>query len=245
LLRELVEADMVVLLGRVRPHYFAGFSGGVKALFPGCAYAEDVLENHRLKADPSARLGQTATNRCRLDMEAAAALAGPKLHLLNVLCDCEGTPVAAAAGHPVSAHRALAAEAQAVFAVQAPRSSIVIVADRPPVTRSLYQASKLLPAAAPLLEPGGTAILVAECDLGIGPIERVNEGIYRLGIAPLLPARHRVVLVSELSPAVVRESYAEPASDLASALAEAQASHPAARAVVVWRAGECITRATD
>jgi len=32
-----VEADLIILIGSIRPHYFAGFSGGAKNLIPGCA----------------------------------------------------------------------------------------------------------------------------------------------------------------------------------------------------------------
>lgn len=230
------EADLVVVTGRLRPHYFAGFSGGVKGLFPGCAFAEDALRNHLLKADPSARLGRVDDNRCRLDMEAAAAKVPGRVVMLNVLCDIDGKAVAAASGDPVTAHRELCRRALPLFQVRAPRARVVVVADRPPVSRSLYQASKLLPPAGALLEDGGTVIVVAECDRGTGPLSRVNEGIYQLGVRRQLPERHRVVLVSELPPEVVRHTYARPAPSLSSALRDAGAES----AVVVWRAGECI-----
>ena len=55
--RALVGADLVISTGRIRPHYFAGFSGGAKSIFPGCAKSEDARQNHLWKAHPSARLG--------------------------------------------------------------------------------------------------------------------------------------------------------------------------------------------
>jgi nickel-dependent lactate racemase len=244
MLREICEADLVVATGRIRPHYFAGYSGGVKSVFPGCGFQADILENHLLKADPSARLGRVDDNRCRLDMEEAALMLPGRLSILDVLDDCDGNPVAAASGDPILAHRALARQARELFVVEAPRSAVVVVADRPPVTRSLYQASKMLPPAGALLEPGGTVIMLAECDQGIGPLERVNEGIYRLGVSRQLPEGHRVVLVSRLSPDVVRESYAEPAGDFGAALEEALDRAGVASAVLLWRAGECIAEAS-
>ncbi len=239
--KAVVEADLVVVTGRIRPHYFAGYSGGVKGLFPGCALAEDALANHQLKADPTARLGRVDDNRCRLDMEAAALKAPGLVAALNVLCDVEGNAVAAKSGDPVAAHRELCRLARALFEVRAPRARVVVVADRPPVTCSLYQASKLLPPAGSLLEPGGTVIVLAECDRGTGPLTRVNEGIYELGVRRQLPAQHRVVLVSKLAPEVVRRTYAQPAESLRDALDGAGAE----RAVVLWRAGECIAVAGD
>lgn len=63
----------MITTGRIRPHYFAGFSGGAKGIFPGCGHAVDIRQNHLLKADPSARLGRLDDNRCRLDIEDAAS----------------------------------------------------------------------------------------------------------------------------------------------------------------------------
>lgn len=240
LLRELVEADLVIATGRLRPHYFAGYSGGLKSVFPGCAFAEDALQNHLFKAHPTARLGRLEGNVCRADMEEAAGRLPAPVFLLNVLCDVEGTPVAASAGDPVLAHRRLAEKARELFLVRAPRSAIVVVADRPPVSSSLYQASKLLPPAGAILEDGGVVILVADCAAGTGPLARVNQGIYELGIRPQLPPRHRVLLVSELDARTARETYAEPAPSLESALAAARAHTGSDRAVVLWRAGELV-----
>lgn len=240
ILAEVAGADLVIATGRVRPHYFAGFSAGAKAVFPGCALAEDVLDNHRLKADPSARLGRVEDNVCRLDMEAAARALPGRAFLLDVLCDVEGTPVAAAAGDLVAAHRALLPRARELFTVRAPRSRVVVVADRPPVSESLYQASKLVPPAGALLEDDGVVIVVADLALGTGPLERVNRGIYELGLRPQLPPRHRVLLVSQLPEETARATYAEPRASLRGALEEALASTGAARAVALWRAGELI-----
>jgi lactate racemase len=245
LLAAVAEADLVVVTSRIRPHYFAGFSGGTKGVFPGVAGREGILANHELKAEPSARLGRVHDNVCRLDMEEAALRLARCPFVLNVLCDVDGQGVAAAAGHPIAAHRALLDRAQAQFSVEGPRSAVIVVADRPPITSTLYQASKLLPPAGALLEEGGTLILVAECDSGIGPLSRVNDGIYRLGVARQLPARHRVVLVSTLSEAHARQSYAEPSESLSEALREAIARHRVESAVLLWRAGETIARALE
>lgn len=245
ILEEICRADLVILTGRIRPHYFAGYSGGVKSAFPGCGYQSDILDNHLLKADKSARLGRVDDNRCRRDMEEAALMLPGKLSILDVLDDCDGNPVAAASGDPILAHRVLTERARQLFVVRAPRSPVVVVADRPPVTRTLYQASKMLPPAGALLTEGGTVIMVAECDLGIGPLERVNDGIYRLGVSRQLPLGHRVVLVSQLELEVAKRSYAEPAADLETALDAALAQAGVSSAALLWRAGECIAEGED
>ena len=41
-----VEADVRIATGFVEPHFFAGFSGGPKAVCPGLAALETILEAH-------------------------------------------------------------------------------------------------------------------------------------------------------------------------------------------------------
>lgn len=239
LARELVEAELVLCTGRIRPHYFAGYSGGVKGVFPGCAFREDILKNHLLKAEPGARLGVLEENPCRADMEEAALLLGERLRVLNVLADVDGRPVAAACGHPVLAHRVLAARAQELFRVSLRPSRVLVVADRPPLSQSLYQASKMLAVAELGVLPYGTVILVADCAQGTGPLDRVNSGIFELGLKPRLPEGVDVRLVSELSEVVIQRTYAGFAASLAAEF-ERLAVTSADPATVVWRAGECV-----
>ncbi len=240
--RAVVETDLVISLGRVRPHYFAGYSGGVKGVFPGCGYSPDVRQNHLLKADPTARLGSVENNRCRADMEAAVDLLPTQKFLLNVIADCDDGAVDAVAGDIVTAHREATRRAAPWFEVRAPRARVVVTSDRPPVTSSLYQAAKLLPPAGALLEHAGTAVLVADCREGTGPLDIVNRGIYELGVRLALPKDHVVRLVSELPAEIADRTFARRADSIDVALAEAGfgPGRPLDDVVVLWRAGEMI-----
>ena len=238
--KAVLEADLRLLLGEIRPHYFAGYAGGAKLLFPGVAGEAGIWQNHRLKATPGARLGVVDGNPCRQDMEDAAALAGPS-YLINVVRGASGQPVFAVAGDPVAAHRAGVAHARAVFEVQippGPRFDTVLVSDTHPVSASLYQACKLLAPAGALLADGGTVILAVACTEGLGPVEVINEAIYRLGLVHSLPARHRVVLVSERSRSSVAETFATYAPDVETALAMAGPG----RLAVLPQAGDLVPR---
>ncbi|RME20868.1 MAG: DUF2088 domain-containing protein, partial [Candidatus Zixiibacteriota bacterium] len=48
--RAVLEADPVLIIGSVEPHYFAGFTGGRKSLFPGLADFATIERNHNLAA---------------------------------------------------------------------------------------------------------------------------------------------------------------------------------------------------
>lgn len=233
-----LDADLRVVVGEIRPHYFAGWAGGAKGLFPGVAGEAGIWHNHRLKAAPGARLGIVEGNPCRADMEAAAALAGPSV-VLNVVRGADGAPVTAVFGDPIAAHRAGVARARPLFEVTLRRRyDAVVVSDADPVTMNLYQACKLLPPAGAALAEGGTVVLAAECGAGIGPVSIINEAIYRLGSVHSLPRRHRVVLVSAHGPAAVEPTFAAWAPSVEAALAEVG---PAA-VLVMPRAGDLIPR---
>jgi len=219
--RAVVDTDLVVATGVIRPHYFAGFSAGAKAIFPGLAEAASARVNHRWKEDPGARPGAIAGNPCRADLDEAAALVGGRPFLLDGVADGHGLLRGAVAGSLARAFERGVELARPWVTVGARRARWIVVGDRGPVTASLYQASKLVAAVAPLLADDGTIVVVAPCPAGVGPVDVVNRGIYQIGLAPRLPPRHRVVLVSDLARPIVDQTYATWAPDLATALAGA------------------------
>ena len=74
LLREFVECDVHILTGFIEPHFFAGFSGGGKAVMPGLARLDTIMHNHRAAHidDSRARWGITDGNPLWEDVRAAA-----------------------------------------------------------------------------------------------------------------------------------------------------------------------------
>lgn len=197
--RCVVEADLVVATGCIRPHYFAGFGAGVKAIFPGLGEATAVRVNHRLKTEPRARAGIVDRNPCRDDLEEAVAMiATPKL-LVNGVCDPDGAIRAVVVGDVVDAFRRGVALAKPWFAVAAEPASVVVASDTLPVSASLYQAAKIAAAAAPFVKRDGLLIVVAECFDGIEPLDTVNDAVWRIGVLPRLPRGARLALISSVS----------------------------------------------
>lgn len=204
--RCVVDTDLVIATGCIRPHYFAGFGAGVKAIFPGLGEAAAIRVNHRLKLEPDARAGIVVGNPCREDLEEAARMLPVPAFLLNGVCDSDDRIHAAVAGDIVTAFRAGVALARPWYEVHARPAPVVIASDALPVTASLYQAAKIAAAAAPFVEPGGTLVIVAECPDGIGPLDTVNEAIFRIGVLPRLAANVRLVLVSALGEAQTKQT---------------------------------------
>ena len=47
--KEILDCDVKILTGFIEPHFFAGFSGGGKALVPGLASVKTIKFNHSIK----------------------------------------------------------------------------------------------------------------------------------------------------------------------------------------------------
>jgi nickel-dependent lactate racemase len=197
--RCVLDADLVIATGCIRPHYFAGFGAGAKAIFPGLGEAAAIRVNHRLKQEPDARAGVTIGNPVREDIEEAVSRVPTPSFLLNGVCGPDGALHAAVAGDVIAAFRAGADLARPWFTVRGPKAPLVIASDRLPVTATLYQAAKIAAAAAPLVAPGGILAIAAECAHGTGPLETVNEAIFRIGVLPRLAPGVKLVLVSALT----------------------------------------------
>jgi nickel-dependent lactate racemase len=238
--RCVAEADVIVTTGRIKPHYFAGYGGGAKGIFPGLGFAEDIRQNHRLKADPASSLGRADLNPCREDLEEAVRRLGRDTFMLNVV-EAGGAILSAVAGDIVLAHREGVRRLRPWVEVEAAPADVVVVSAPLPVSGSLYQASKLVPPAGLLLKEGGVVIVAAECPDGIGPVQVVNEGIFKLGVRRFLPERYTLLLVSSMDPATVAQSYATHAPSLEAALAEARRlTGPGARVLVLPDAGDLV-----
>jgi nickel-dependent lactate racemase len=221
--RSVADADLVVATGRIRPHYFAGYGAGAKAIFPGLGARDDVRQNHRLKEHPSARLGRVAGNVCREDLEEASRLVPGRTFLLNVIMAGDRL-VDAVAGDIVAAHRRGCELARPFCETPAPRSDIVVVSDALPMTVTLYQAAKLLAPAGWMVREGGVVILAAECPRGTGPLDVVNEAIWKLGLRHYFSgaADPPILLVSSLPASVVEQTFCQHAEGLDDALAQAR-----------------------
>ena len=207
--RCVIEADLVIATGCIRPHYFAGFGAGAKAIFPGLGEATAIRINHRLKTAEGARAGIVDGNPCRADLEEAVRMVRTPIVLVNGVTSPDYAVRAVVVGDVERAFREGCEIARPWFTVRARRAPVVIASDGLPVTATLYQAAKIFAAVAPLVEVGGTIVVAAECPDGVGGVEVVNEAILRIGILPRLPSGVRIVLVSAMTRKVVAQTLVE------------------------------------
>jgi lactate racemase len=168
--REYVEADVRIITGFVEPHFFAGFSGGPKAVCPGLAGTETILEAHhpRRIADAGATFITRRGNPVHDFVRAAVALAPPHLSI-DVAINQAREVTAVFAGPLGAVHDAACVfvESSAVQRVPAPFDVVVSTNSGHPLDRNLYQAVKGMAAAERIVAPGGIIVMVAACGDGI------------------------------------------------------------------------------
>jgi nickel-dependent lactate racemase len=163
-------ARIKILTGFIEPHFFAGFSGGPKAVLPGLADERSVLGNHDAKmiGHPKATWGVTEGNPIWEEMREMAAKTEPTF-LLNVTLNKNKEITAVFAGDVWQAHAAGTAFARESVMVPVPEPFDIVVTTNSgyPLDLNLYQAVKGMSAAALVVKEGGSIIAAAECWDGI------------------------------------------------------------------------------
>ncbi|PIE34680.1 hypothetical protein CSA56_07060 [candidate division KSB3 bacterium] len=168
--KEFVEADVRILTGFIEPHFFAGFSGGGKAVMPGMALLETVMRNHNARNidDSNATWGITHGNPVWEEIHDAAAFVKPTF-LLNVALNRQKEITAVFAGDWEQAHEegCVFVKKTAMAAVDEPFDIVITSNSGYPLDLNLYQSVKGMSAASQIVTQGGSIIIAAECWDGI------------------------------------------------------------------------------
>jgi lactate racemase len=237
------QADRRICLGNIEMHYFAGYSGGAKAIMPGVSNREAIQANHRMMTENTSIAGKIEGNNIRSDIEEAGDICGIDF-ILNVVLDEKKNIVYAVAGDHRAAHRAGCDFLDSMYKISIPSLADIVIASPGgyPKDINLYQAQKALDNAQHAVRPGGIIILSADCSEGFGEdvfedwlceadsteglIRRIQED-FRLGghkaaaIAMVVSSCSAVYFVSSLDPETAAKSLMKPYSDLQTALDDA------------------------
>lgn len=244
ILEDVASSDLIIATGNIEYHYYAGYSGGAKALLPGVSSERSVVKNHELMRDPRAVSGRL-DSPVRQDMEDAAEIAGLDF-ILNVVLNSKKEIVRAVSGDFIQAHRAGAQVVDRMYrkAVE-PAEIVVTCAGGRPKDINLFQAQKALDNAKNACVPGGTIILIAECCEGLGNpvferwareakcaedcIERFGReyefGGHKAALLAKESLQHNLILVSAMPPEKARMCFFQPARTLDEAIAMARERH--------------------
>ena len=238
--RHIVEADLRIITGFIEPHFFAGFSGGVKGIMPGCAGLETVMSNHGAKniGDPQATFGVTVGNPLWEELRDIALKTGPSF-LLNITLNEQRDITNVFAGDIIEAHKTgcVFVKKSAMQLLEQPFDIVVTTNSGYPLDLNLYQGVKGMSAGARVLKEGGTLILAAECREGVpdgsplddllrsaGSIEEILAMLSTPGfvrpeqwqaqIQALVQRRAEVLVCCELDDATLRACHLAPCADI-------------------------------
>ena len=163
----LLDADFALAIGNVDVHYFAGYTGGYKAVVPALAGKETIEKNHSLMTLPNAEPAVVESNPVREDLEEAGQMTGLRF-IVNVVQDERKRIVNSFAGDPITAQRAAIKTVDDLVKVPIKEPADIVIASAGGYPRdiNLYQAHKAIENASHAVKDGGTIILVAECGEG-------------------------------------------------------------------------------
>lgn len=164
------EADLLVAEGFIEPHFFAGYSGGRKSVFPGCCSRKAVMYNHNAEFIDSeyARTGNLENNPIHKDMIAAAKALG-LVYIVNVVINSDKEVIHAVAGDLEKAHEAGTEWLKGKAGVDKRLADIAITSNGGyPLDQNIYQAVKSMTAAEATVKDGGVIIVSAESSDGTG-----------------------------------------------------------------------------
>ncbi|HOU02271.1 MAG TPA: nickel-dependent lactate racemase [Bacteroidales bacterium] len=168
--KEILECRVKILTGFIEPHFFAGFSGGGKALIPGLASVETIKFNHSIShlSHEKTRWGITYGNPLWEEIMEAAELV-PGLFLLNVALNKRKEITGVFAGDLRTAHKAGCRFVKESAMVPVKKLYDIVITSNSgyPLDLNVYQTVKGMSAASEIIREGGTIIMAAECWDGI------------------------------------------------------------------------------
>ena len=256
--RAVAEADVRICLGNIEFHYFAGYSGGAKAIMPGVSTHDAIQRNHRMMTSQDACAGKLTGNPIREDIEEAGHICGIDF-IVNVVLDEHKNIVHAVAGDVTKAHRAGCAYLDQMYRKPiAQKADIVLVSQGgAPKDANLYQTQKALDNAKHAVKDGGTIILIGACDEGLGSkkfeqwltqantahdmVERIGRefelGGHKAAAIGLVLEFASIDLVSEMDDDFVRSIFMNPRSSAQEALDAAFAKYGPEASVIAMPFG--------
>mgnify|MGYP000007234180 CR=1 FL=1 len=185
--KEIPEHDLLITFGSVLHHYFAGFGGGRKLLFPGLAGFRSILQNHSLYLDfknrtlrEGCRSGQLDGNPLAMDLEEINNYMPDRLEIMAIL-DSKREVCEMHFGSGYEDFREVCDRYDSYFRVGDDRRYDLVVASAGgyPKDINFIQSHKSIHNAASFVKDGGTLVILAECADGLG--NRAFADIFREG----------------------------------------------------------------
>src|SRR5665648_864082 len=167
--KKILEADFIIATGNLEFHYFAGFSGGAKAIAPGICSRETIANNHKHFLDSGASAGKIEGNPIREEIEEIGGMVGINF-MVNAVLNSHKKVVRVVAGDVTRAHREGAEYINNIFGVKIENLADIVITSPGgyPKDIDLYQTHKAMENAMLAVKKGGIIIVAGECRDGLG-----------------------------------------------------------------------------
>ncbi len=174
--KDIFNDALVLTIGTISHHYFAGYGGARKLIFPGLAEKEAIYQNHRLFLDAQnnclskgCRPGNLENNPLAEDLKEVHDLL-PEYLSIHAILNSKGKPAKYAFGKNYQDFLEVCRELDTYYKYDATKSYDMVLASTGgyPKDINMIQAHKAIHNAAALVKDGGTLIVLAECIDGIG-----------------------------------------------------------------------------
>lgn len=219
------KADRRICLGNIEFHYFAGYSGGSKAIMPGVSSHEAIQANHSNMVKPGAFAGNIDTNPVRQDIDEIISFISIDF-IVNVVLNDSKQIVKAFAGDVIKAHRAACRLLDEMYKIKLKdQADIVVVSPGGyPKDINIYQSQKGLDNSKHAVKDGGIIIWCASAKEGFGekifeewmttktPNEMINEirsnfklGGHKAAAISMILEKAKIYMVSDLSCEIVQK----------------------------------------
>lgn len=232
------KADRIICLGNIEYHYFAGYSGGAKALMPGVSSHDAIQANHSNMVKKEAYAGNLETNPVRQDIDEA----GKYIHIdfiVNVILNSKKEIVKAVAGHYLDAHRVGCKVLDELYGIQLEKQADIVVVSPGgfPKDINLYQSQKGLDNAKQAVKDGGIIILAASAKEKFGestfeewmlrkePQEMIKEiqenfklGGHKAAAIAMVLQKAKIYMVSDLEDELIRKIHFTPFKTIQAAI---------------------------
>ena len=229
--RCVAEADFKICLGNIEFHYFAGYSGGAKAIMPGVSTRDAIQANHRMMVSEDACAGKLEGNPIRIDIEDAGEICGID-YIVNAVLDEHKHIVYCVAGDVTKAHREGCKYLDQMYRCKIPQKADIVIVSQggAPKDANLYQTQKALDNAKHAVKKGGTIILIGACPEGLGSkkfeqwltsaptahsmVERIGKefelGGHKAAAIGMVLENAAIDFVSEMDPEFVKSIFLTP-----------------------------------
>ena len=173
---DILEASSVITFGAVSHHYFAGFGGGRKLIFPGLGEKSAIYANHGLFLDrekrclaPGCRAGRLDGNPLAEDLTEVET-ARPADMAIHGILDHHGEVCDLLVGRGQEHFRAACARHAAFYETDARSRYDLVLASCGgfPKDINFIQSHKAIHNSADFVSDGGRLIVLAQCRDGIG-----------------------------------------------------------------------------